>query len=318
MPNIFVWPLCFPFAPTDRANARRPASGAPLVGLLSLSFCLLAFPGGQALADDQLQSPGYGGFSYAARNRSQPASAPSDLIGTASSGVPWYADQAQRRQAAAAAPEAARPAYAAPSYAPQNRSRRAGASAPEAARPAYGASAYTSRQVEADRNRPTVKPAVAGEAPAAPERPHLATARAEDFGWKVPAAWSVRETGRDGSAYAAPSRYARIGAGSFVQRGVASWYGGRFHGRPTASGERYDQNEMTAAHKTLPFGALVEVTNQNNGRNVVVRINDRGPFYKGRVIDLSRGAAQMLDIDGIAPVTIKVVSRQVEGPAALN
>ena len=76
--------------------------------------------------------------------------------------------------------------------------------------------------------------------------------------------------------------------------GVASYYGRRFHGRRTANGERFNMNAMTAAHRTLPFGSLVEVTNPRNGRSVVVRINDRGPFIRGRTIDLSRAAAKEL------------------------
>lgn len=74
--------------------------------------------------------------------------------------------------------------------------------------------------------------------------------------------------------------------------GVASYYGRRFHGRQTANGERFDMGAMTAAHKTLPFGSLVRVTNTRNGKSVTVRINDRGPFIRGRTIDLSRAAAQ--------------------------
>ena len=76
--------------------------------------------------------------------------------------------------------------------------------------------------------------------------------------------------------------------------GVASYYGRRFHGRPTANGERFDMHELTAAHRTLPFGSRVEVTNPRNGRSVVVRINDRGPFIRGREIDVSRAAAEQL------------------------
>lgn len=74
--------------------------------------------------------------------------------------------------------------------------------------------------------------------------------------------------------------------------GIASFYGKRFHGRQTANGERYDMGELTAAHKTLPFGSRVRVINKANGREVVVRINDRGPFVRGRHIDLSRAAAE--------------------------
>jgi rare lipoprotein A len=92
--------------------------------------------------------------------------------------------------------------------------------------------------------------------------------------------------------------------------GPASWYGGKFHGRLTANGERFDKAKLTAAHKTLPFGTKVRVTNRDNGRSVVVRINDRGPFVGNRVIDLSQGAASavgMID-SGVARVTIDVLS----------
>ena len=76
--------------------------------------------------------------------------------------------------------------------------------------------------------------------------------------------------------------------------GQASWYGPGFHGKKTASGERFNQNAMTAAHKTLPLGTKVRVTNKRNGRSIVVRINDRGPYAHGRVLDLSKGAASQL------------------------
>lgn len=84
----------------------------------------------------------------------------------------------------------------------------------------------------------------------------------------------------------------------------ASWYGPGFHGRKTASGERFNQNALTAAHKSLPFGTRVKVTNRRTGRSVVVRINDRGPFVAGRVIDLSRGAARAMGMTGTAPVDL--------------
>ena len=80
------------------------------------------------------------------------------------------------------------------------------------------------------------------------------------------------------------------------RRGVASYYGKRFHGRRTANGERFDMHAMTAAHRTLPFGTLVEVTNPGNGKTVTVRINDRGPFAHGRTIDLSRAAASEIGL----------------------
>lgn len=94
-----------------------------------------------------------------------------------------------------------------------------------------------------------------------------------------------------------------------VLAGPASWYGGKFHGRLTANGERFDKFGLTAAHRTLPFGTQVRVTNERNGRSVVVRINDRGPFHGNRVIDLSRGAAEAVGMlgTGTAPVKIEVL-----------
>lgn len=93
----------------------------------------------------------------------------------------------------------------------------------------------------------------------------------------------------------------------YRESGGASWYGPGFHGRITASGERFNTNDLTAAHKTLPFGTRVQVTNTANGKSVVVRINDRGPFVKGRIIDLSRAAAELLDMleSGTAQVTVE-------------
>ncbi len=81
---------------------------------------------------------------------------------------------------------------------------------------------------------------------------------------------------------------------ALAQCGGASWYGPGFHGKKTASGERFDQNAMTAAHRTLPFGSVVTVTDQRTGKSVKVKINDRGPFHKGRIIDLSKAAATKL------------------------
>ena len=91
--------------------------------------------------------------------------------------------------------------------------------------------------------------------------------------------------------------------------GIASWYGPGFDGNMSASGERYNQNALTAAHRSLPFGTKVQVTNLNNGRSVVVRINDRGPYVRGRVLDLSAGAARALGMmdSGIAPVQLDVL-----------
>jgi len=95
----------------------------------------------------------------------------------------------------------------------------------------------------------------------------------------------------------------------FVQTGQASYYADKFEGRPTASGEKYRHSKLTAAHLTLPFGTRVKVTNQENQKSVVVTINDRGPFVEGRVIDLSRSAAELLDFinAGLAEVKLEIV-----------
>jgi len=94
------------------------------------------------------------------------------------------------------------------------------------------------------------------------------------------------------------------------QIGVASWYGPGFHGQPTASGETYNQDALTAAHRTLPLGTRVKVTNLANGKSVQVRITDRGPFVRGRKIDLSRGAARKLGMtkSGVSKVRIQPLS----------
>jgi rare lipoprotein A len=94
-----------------------------------------------------------------------------------------------------------------------------------------------------------------------------------------------------------------------IHKGKASWYGGYFHGRRTASGETYNQHALTAAHRTLPFGTVVLVTNTSNQRSVLVRINDRGPFIQSRIIDLSRRAAEEIGMirSGTAQVTLQIL-----------
>jgi rare lipoprotein A len=94
------------------------------------------------------------------------------------------------------------------------------------------------------------------------------------------------------------------GIGHALQSGMASWYGPGFHGRRTASGEVFNQNDMTAAHPSLPFGTRIRVFNQTSGQSVVVRINDRGPHARGRIIDLSRASARALGIGGAARVRL--------------
>src|SRR5215470_14309692 len=92
------------------------------------------------------------------------------------------------------------------------------------------------------------------------------------------------------------------------QIGIASWYGKQFHGKSTASGEDFDMFELTAAHRQLPLGTYVKVTNLRNGKWVIVRVNDRGPYVAGRIMDLSYGAARMLSFrDGIERVRIDVL-----------
>jgi rare lipoprotein A len=106
------------------------------------------------------------------------------------------------------------------------------------------------------------------------------------------------------------------------QVGNASWYGKSFHGRATASGEDFDMFELTAAHRQLPLGSLVKVTNLHNGKWIVVRVNDRGPFVKNRILDLSYGAARMLDfhrgiekvrLDLVEPETVAAAQESVTG-----
>jgi len=98
--------------------------------------------------------------------------------------------------------------------------------------------------------------------------------------------------------------------GGYVQTGMASWYGAEFHGKKTSSREIYDMNDLTGAHNSLPLGTFVAVTNLDNGKSVVVRINDRGPFVKNRVIDLSYAAAKAIDLigPGTAPVRIEALA----------
>lgn len=104
----------------------------------------------------------------------------------------------------------------------------------------------------------------------------------------------------------------------YVERGIASWYGKKFHGHRTSSGEPFDMYAMTAAHKSLPLPSYVSVTNLNNGRRVVVRVNDRGPFHANRIIDLSYAAARKLGIagHGTAPVEVRAIDTRRPGPRA--
>ena len=119
------------------------------------------------------------------------------------------------------------------------------------------------------------------------------------------------------SRYGNPDSYVVLGkryyvmrdSAGFRQKGIASWYGTKFHGRRTSSGETYNMYGMTAAHKTLPLPTYVEVTNIENGRSVIVKVNDRGPFHENRIIDLSYTAAAKLDIlrSGTGLVDIRAI-----------
>ena len=113
-------------------------------------------------------------------------------------------------------------------------------------------------------------------------------------------------------------------AHGYEERGLASWYGPKFQGRLTSNGEVYDMEKMTAAHKLLPMNTWVEVVNQDNGKKAVVRVNDRGPFVDGRIIDLSKAAARKLGVlgPGTAPVYIRALGatplRQGSAPPSMD
>ncbi len=105
----------------------------------------------------------------------------------------------------------------------------------------------------------------------------------------------------------------RVASQAPAETGLASWYGPDFHERPTSSREIYDMYDLTAAHKTLPFGTMVVVTNLENGKSVTVRINDRGPFIKGRIVDLSYAAAKAIDMvgPGVVPVKLEIMEKSL-------
>lgn len=116
----------------------------------------------------------------------------------------------------------------------------------------------------------------------------------------------VVRTSSSGSSASVPSRTVDVSGEMEIQAGVASWYGPQFHGKLTANGETYNMNDLTAAHRTLPFNTVVQVENLNNGRSVVVRINDRGPYIGDRVIDLSRKAAREIDMEDAGTSNVRI------------
>ncbi len=126
-------------------------------------------------------------------------------------------------------------------------------------------------------------------------------------------------TGREGAVYKVGTPYEISGVWyypavdyDYSETGIASWYGSDFHGRPTANGEIFDMNRVTAAHRTLPMPSMLQVTNLENGRSISVRVNDRGPFKRGRIIDLSRRGAQLLGFErnGTAKVRVEILAAE--------
>ena len=130
-------------------------------------------------------------------------------------------------------------------------------------------------------------------------------------GTDQPAGVSVKQGARGTKPYTIKGKtyYPLLSSHGFSEEGIASWYGKDFHGKKTANGEIYDMHGMTAAHKLLPFGTKVKVTNRENGKSIVVRINDRGPFVANRVIDLTRTGAERIGMiaKGTAPVTLETM-----------
>lgn len=108
--------------------------------------------------------------------------------------------------------------------------------------------------------------------------------------------------------------------GKKIEEGMASWYGPKFHGKLTANGEEYDMHQLTAAHRTLPFNSIIKVKNKDNGKTVLVRINDRGPFAKNRIVDLSKKAAQEISMigTGTAPVTLMIMGDDLQNSRTEN
>ncbi len=142
------------------------------------------------------------------------------------------------------------------------------------------------------------------QAPPAAQAPSV-TAAAEPEGYfKIGTPYQV-----DGKWYYPSEDYA------YVQEGIASWYGQDFHGKKTANGEKYDMNAVTAAHPTLPMPSVVRVTNLDNGRQLNVRVNDRGPFHSSRIIDVSRRAAQLLGFYDVGTAHVRV---EIDATESIN
>lgn len=174
---------------------------------------------------------------------------------------------------------------------------------------------YIASRHDGGRAAAAVMPASSGKTVQI-DRKHDATAEATPLASGAAAQETARPALVDGKVAAAESASAaepineKSETGRHIGSGEASYYGRRFAGRPTASGETFDPSELTAAHKTLPFGSRVRVTNTGNGRSVVVRVNDRGPYVHGRLIDVSRRAAEVLGMisRGTANVRLELIS----------
>ena len=213
----------------------------------------------------------------------------------------------------AATPAAA--AASAPASAPASASASAAESAVEAgartnAAPAAGTAAEPAGGTAAD---PAAEPAA--EVPRPSRLAALAKRLLDKFRKPQPPAPAAEPAPAPPPEQVVDEKYRLTGEAALeLERGRASWYGARFHGQPTASGEPYDKYALTAAHKTLPFGTIVRVRSLKLGREVDVRINDRGPFTPGRVIDVSQAAAEALGITaaGVAEVSLKVAESQLD------
>lgn len=131
--------------------------------------------------------------------------------------------------------------------------------------------------------------------------------------WSAPGKTSTKRRGTKPYTIRGKTYYPLSHAQGFKESGIASWYGKDFHGKSTSNGERYNMYGMTAAHKTLPLGTIVRVTNRNNGKTIVVRVNDRGPFISGRIIDLTKTGAEKIGMlaAGTAPVRIEAIGDSI-------
>ncbi|MGF6611468.1 rare lipoprotein A [Paraburkholderia sp. WSM4175] len=166
---------------------------------------------------------------------------------------------------------------------------------------------------------PGARDTSANDTPQSTKNAHLSSFGPQSFSSAPASSPSASNAPASPLADAQPLTDDGVDVADFHQIGRASWYGRFFHGRRTANGERYDMHALTAAHRTLPLGSYVRVTNPANSRSVIVRINDRGPYARGRVIDLSMAAAAMLDMRhaGTARVKIEGLTQQ-EARAELN